>query len=98
MVLYCTLSVIATQIRASHRNHLQTEQCTVRRDDAPGITADFFFFFFFSWSQQGNGDTAVGQLCRHDHSMRKATSNYIGLRDTHDLQRLETLFTVSLGH
>lgn len=86
MVLYCTLSVIATQIRASHRNHLHTDQCTVLRDDAPVITAELYI-----WLQQGNGDTAVGQLCLHDHSTRKATSNYIGLCDTHDLQHLEKL-------
>ena len=41
MGLYCTLSVIATQIRASHRNHLHIDQCTVQRNDAAVITADF---------------------------------------------------------
>ena len=69
-VLYCALSVIGTQIRASHRNHLHTDQCTVPRHDAPAITADLFI-----WSQQGNVDTAVGQLCLHGHSARRATSN-----------------------
>ena len=91
MALYCTLSVIATQIRASHRNHLHTDQCPALRDDAPVITADLFI-----WSQQGDGDTAVWQLCLHDHSTRKATSNYTGLCDTGDLQQSRRFFTVFL--
>lgn len=81
VALYCTLSVIATQIRASHRNHLHTDQCTVQRDDVPAITADLFM-----WLQQGNGGTAVGQLCLADHSKRTATSNYICFCATHDFQ------------
>lgn len=40
LMLYCTLSVIATQIRASRGNHLHTDQCGVLRDDAAAATAE----------------------------------------------------------
>lgn len=53
LMLYCTLSVIATQIRASHRNHLHTDQCAALRDDAPVITADLYVCL-----QQGARDTS----------------------------------------
>lgn len=41
-VLCCTLSMIATQIRASHHNHLHTVLCSEMRDDQPVVAADIF--------------------------------------------------------
>lgn len=67
-VLYCTLSEIAAQIRASHRNHLHTDQCTVCRDDPPVVD-------LFIWRQQENRKAAGGQLCLHGCSMSRATSS-----------------------
>lgn len=64
--LYCTLSPIGTQIRASHYNHLHTDHCTVQRGgsggggDVAAMTADLFM-----WPRRGNGGTAVRQLCVH---------------------------------
>lgn len=69
--LYCTLSLIGAQIRASHYNHLHTDHCTVQRGDVAAMTADPLM-----WPPQGNGGTAVRQLCRLERRIGKA---HIGL-------------------
>lgn len=65
--LYCTLSLIGAQIRASHYNHLHTDHCTVQRGDVAAMTADPLM-----WPPRGNGGTAVRQLCRLEHRIGKA--------------------------
>lgn len=65
--LYCTLSLIGAQIRASHYHHLHSDHCTVRGGDVAAVTADPLM-----WPRRGKGGTAVPQLCTLQHSIGTA--------------------------